>query len=139
MLIYNGIISERNKLTMAKSGFRIALGVVKSIDREMKRSARAAEKRQRQQDSEQRTQQREIERRRKQAERERISAQKSLEASNKAQMKQEERERISAQKSLEASNKARIKATLEKEKDAYEERCKDRRILKEQFIDEEIK
>jgi hypothetical protein len=118
MLIYNHIlICIKQAGAMAKSGFKAALRVAKTIDREIKKSARAAERRQRQQEADERKLQREHERRLKQAERDRKAAEKSLLASKKAQMK----------------------AELEDAKNAYAERCEDRKVLREQFINEEIK
>jgi len=106
---------------MAKSGFKVAVSLVKTVNREIKKAEREAAKNQRQI---------EMQARKEAREQERYARKSALE--RKRQAKQEN-------KLAAANEKEQIKAEISEAKEAYEYRCEERKFLREQIINEELK
>jgi hypothetical protein len=102
---------------MAKSGFKIAVRVAKSINREINRAERAQDKLNRQREMQAR----------------RETRQQDMQARKK------EREHESQRKLATANEKEHIKAKIAEAKEAYAYRCEERKFIREQMINMELK
>jgi hypothetical protein len=102
---------------MAKSGFKAAVRVAKSINREINRAGRARDKlnRQREMQARKETRQQEM------------------------QARKEEREHESQTKQATANEKEQIKAEISEAKEAYAYRCEERKFIREKMINKELK
>jgi len=95
---------------MPKSGFKAAVKLVKAVNKEIEKAEREAIKKQRQQDMR-----------------------------NKREARELERKKNLAIKLINVSRKEKLKAEIAEEKAVYEDRCKERKYLREQIINEEFK
>jgi predicted dinucleotide-utilizing enzyme len=106
---------------MAKSGFKAAVSLVKTLNREIKKVEREASKNQRQ---------REMQARKEAREQERYARKIASEF---------ERQTNLASKLAVANKKEQIKVETSEAKEAYEYRCEERKFLREQIVNEELK
>jgi hypothetical protein len=106
---------------MAKSGFKVAVGLAKSINREIDRAGRAQDKLNRQRE---------------------IQARRETRLQD-MQARKEEREHESKRKLTTklatANEKEHIKAKIAEAKEAYAYRCEERKLIREQMINMELK
>jgi hypothetical protein len=95
---------------MAKSGFKAAVRLVKTVNREINR-----------------------------AERESAKQQRRREMQFKKEVRDRERQTNLANKLAIADDKERAKAEITEAKEAYDYRCEERKLLREQIVNEEIR
>jgi hypothetical protein len=106
---------------MAKSVFKASVRLAKTVNRELKKAERESAKRQRQRE---------------------MQAQKETRGQERFARKtvtDRERQAKLANKLAIADEKDRAKAEITEAKEAYEYRCEERKFLREQIINEELK
>jgi hypothetical protein len=106
---------------MAKNGFKVAVKVAKSINREIKRAGRAQDKLNRQREMQARKEKR----------------QQDMQA--RKEEREHESQRKLASKVATANEKEHIKAKIAEAKEAYAYRCEERKFIREQMINMELK
>ena len=95
---------------MAKSGFKAAVRLVKTVNREINK-----------------------------AEREWAKAQRQQEMQARKEAREHERQARLSRKIAAANEKEQIKVEIAEAKEAFEYRCEERKFLREQIINEELK
>jgi hypothetical protein len=106
---------------MAKSGFKVAVRVAKSINREINRAGREQDRLNRQREMQARKEERQQD----------IQARK--------EEREHESQRKLASKLAGANEKEKIKAEIAEAKEAYAYRCEGRKFIREQMINKELK
>jgi hypothetical protein len=113
---------------MAKSGFKSAVGVFKSVNKVAAKAGREAAKHQRQQQA-----------KAAKAERDSARLKQQQEADVNRALKEQERNAKQLTKTELAKQRLEAKASITRAKDAYEFRCQARKLLCESIIDQELK